>query len=593
MRQGWLSALVIGLASFQLNCSGCDTEAYVVSNPPLLVSGTDLLDFGKIPVDYIASRTIQLANAGQQELVFENIEISEGGDVFTITPGETSILGGQSMDLIVSFKPLEAKVYEGTLTILSNSQDKSETTISLTGEGDEDVVCEDCNNPPEDTCLDENTLMIYVEDGECVEGICRYEPSTVFCPYGCEDGACLPQGDAGVVPESDPVMDAGVSDEILDGHFSMLSMALGQAGSCALLWQDEDKQVACWGYHGILGQGPDVTTDSNVPLVIPNFTDVKYLAAGSYHMCASKIDNTLWCWGINNYGELGNGSNITDYTPQLVSVIEDPVEMFTAGRNFTCAVTRADETDAEQKVYCWGQGDWGQLGNGSFDNSTTAEQVTGLPEGVSLISIEAGEYHVCAMLESNQVYCWGWNGHNQCLVSDNTQNQATPVEVYEEDDNNPMQQLALGMHHSCVIEKDDKVKCWGGNGYGQVDADSNVAQYAQIMSPAGLEDDPVLGIASGSYHSCAIMMDRTISCWGHNSSGACGSGEANVQEKQSLMPIVAPANDTQWYRVYGGSSHTCAADSEHQVFCWGSNGYGQLGAGSTEMNQYVPVPVSW
>ena len=88
MRQGWLSALVIGLASFQLNCSGCDTEAYDVSNPPLLVSGTDLLDFGKIPVDYIASRTIQLANAGQQELVYENIEISEGGDVFTITPGK-------------------------------------------------------------------------------------------------------------------------------------------------------------------------------------------------------------------------------------------------------------------------------------------------------------------------------------------------------------------------------------------------------------------------------------------------------------------------------------------------------------------------
>ena len=591
MRQRWLSFWLIGLAAFQLNCSGCDTEAYVVSNPPLLVAGTDLLDFGKIPVDYTATRTIQLANAGQQELVFDALEVSLGGEVFMLTPTETSILGGQSMDVSISFTPVEAKVYEGTLRIVSNSQNKAEATIDLLGEGDEEVVCEDCNTPPEDTCLDANTLMIYIEDGECVEGVCRYEPNTVFCPYGCEDGACLPPGDAGMEP--DPIVDAGSLEENLDGYFTMLSMALGEAGTCAVMWQDEDNRVACWGYHGILGRGADVTSDSNVALIIPDFTDVYRLAAGSFHMCATKEDRSLWCWGVNNYGELGNGSTATEYKPTPVTVINDPVEMFTAGRNFTCAVTRAEETGAEQEIYCWGQGDRGQLGNGAFQNEVTAQEVVGLPEGVEIRGLDAGEYHACAILETNQAYCWGWNAHSQCMVLDSSQNQATPVEVYEEDSNNPLGQLSLGAHHSCLIEKDNKVKCWGGNGYGQIDAESMTSQYAQPMWPAGLEDDELLGIASGAYHSCAIMMDRTISCWGHNAAGACGSGEDNVQNSQSPMSVVPPTSNTEWYRIYGGTAHTCAADSEHQVYCWGSNGYGQLGAGSAAQNQYQPVPVTW
>ena len=101
-------------------CGGCDTEAYVVQNPPLLVVGTDLLDFGELPLNFTASRNVQLANAGQQELVLENITIESDEGVFMVLGSELSILGGQSVDLNINFTPAAAQAYEGVLKLVSN-----------------------------------------------------------------------------------------------------------------------------------------------------------------------------------------------------------------------------------------------------------------------------------------------------------------------------------------------------------------------------------------------------------------------------------------------------------------------------------------
>ena len=279
------------LLALPLYGSGCETEAYVVSNPPLLVVGTDLLDFGLIPVDFTASRTVQLANAGQQALDFESLKIESGGEVFMLAPSDTTILGGQSMNLSISFTPSQDRVYEGTIKLISNSQDKSETVIALSGPRGPRRPLRRLQQPAGIGLRRRKHLTVYLENGECVEGICRYEPQTLVCPHGCLNGACLPAPDAGHnavlavdsgpeidarivdaghssnTPQAETPFDAGVDEHTYAGFFTMLRLALTDDGACAALWQDPDRRVACWGQSDTLGQGDTWVEDSNVPKI--------------------------------------------------------------------------------------------------------------------------------------------------------------------------------------------------------------------------------------------------------------------------------------------------------------------------------------
>ena len=184
--------------------AGCEREAYVVRNPALLIAGTDLLDFGEIPVDYTATRSLQLANAGQQTLEIQELIAESLGDAFSATSIEDGILGGDSIEIEVSFTPTAELLYEGTLTIKSNTSTDTDVTVALRGSGLAEVICGDCDNPPEDECADENTLLTYTRNGECVEGVCRYVGDQILCPHGCLDGACLPPPDQ----DGDGILDA-------------------------------------------------------------------------------------------------------------------------------------------------------------------------------------------------------------------------------------------------------------------------------------------------------------------------------------------------------------------------------------------------
>ena len=199
-------------------CLGaCEREAYVVSNPPLIVSGTDLIDFGPLPFDYTATRTVQIANAGQQQLTIDTIAIQTGGGAFMVASFEETVAGGASFDLVIAFTPTEEKLYEGTLKITSNTQNGKDVMVILRGEGLSNVVCDDCETPPGDVCFDENTLMTYSSDGECIEGICRYAGTAVDCPYGCENGVCLPptdQDEDGVLDDQDNCIATPNSDQL-------------------------------------------------------------------------------------------------------------------------------------------------------------------------------------------------------------------------------------------------------------------------------------------------------------------------------------------------------------------------------------------
>ena len=606
------------LVTLQLNCTGCDTETYVVSNPPLLVVGTDLLDFGDLPLEFTATRTIQLANAGQQELIFDALEIESEDNVFMLGASEISISGGQSLDLSISFTPVDAKAYEAVLRLVSNSQNKAETTITLLGEGVEEVICGDCDTPPEDTCFDAMTLMTYERDGECVEGVCRYVPDYIDCLYGCEDAACLPAPDAGqpLAPEpidaghgleAEPVVDAGTEpsvEPVLDAGnpieppdedppseptVKVLRMALGEMSTCAVL-QNEPGKVACWGRSDTLGDDSPTGSNRNAARIIPNFDDVVEIAAGAYHMCAIKSDDTLWCWGTNIYGELGDNTTITRRTPVQVTALQDPVVAVAGGRMFTCAATRAP--GEQSRVYCWGKGDAGQLGNGLFEDAMTPQLVLGL-EGVEHINeIYIGDAHACVISDNAKLLCWGWNHAAQCLV-ESGQNHGVPVNVLEEFDVVSVHYAALGYHHSCAMVEGEKVVCWGSDGFGQMDDESpgGIPQEWPV-TPLGLQGEMVQIVQSGGHHSCVLDMNFKIACWGFNNYGACGTGDEYLQIAQPYKEIFAP-DEFVWRRVFTGKDHTCGVIDGYYAYCWGLNSFGQIGDGTDADQRNAPVPVTW
>ena len=182
-------------------------------------------------------------------------------------------------------------------------------------------------------------------------------------------------------------------------------MALSEMGSCGIL-KNTAGQIACWGRGDILGDGTSTGDERHVAGIIPDFDNVNEITAGAYHMCAIKSDNTLWCWGNNIYGQIGDNTNTTWTTPAEVTALENPVISVAAGRMFTCAVTQA--AGEESEAYCWGKGDRGQLGDGLMTDSTTPQKVLGL-EGVGkidgiYISIKAPIYILYISYISDNIF---------------------------------------------------------------------------------------------------------------------------------------------------------------------------------------------
>ena len=317
------------------------------------------------------------------------------------------------------------------------------------------------------------------------------------------------------------------------------------------------------------------------------------ISSTTNHTCAITSDGKLYCWGANDNGQLGSGTTTDRINPTLVQQGAIPngvtIQSVAAGGNFTCAL------GSNYKVYCWGLGS--ALGAGTSTDSTTPVAVSqgAVPAGVTFQSIFAGQRHACAIASNSLTYCWGVNSNGQ-LGDGSTTDRLTPVALTQGalPSGSRLQSMSLGVDYSCAVASDDKAYCWGTNINGQLGDGtgtqrSNPVAVALGAMPAG---STVLKIATNTSHTCAIASNNRTYCWGLNGSGQLGDGTTTirltaVQASQGAMPSGAMV-----IQISLGSSHTCAIASDNKVYCWGNNALGgQLGNNSSS-NTTIPVAVS-
>jgi cysteine-rich repeat protein len=318
-------------------------------------------------------------------------------------------------------------------------------------------------------------------------------------------------------------------------------------------------------------------------------TKIASLAVGGEFVCIAFEDGAVRCWGQGEYGALGQGKtddlgNDPDELPVANVEVGGKVTQLAAGHNHVCALLDSD------KVRCWGSDAVGQLGDGpALENRGDIKGQMPPPDvalgpDIEVQQIAAGQGHTCAIVTGGKVRCWGGGAYG-ALGYGSVANRPAPALV------NPdvpgvegATQIALGGEHSCAVIQTGEVLCWGGNSYGELGlghVNSIGDQGGEVPMPA------VIGgiatqVTAGARHTCALMEGGTVRCWGAGKDGRLGTGnEMNVGDKPGPLPTDVDLGMAKAHAVIAGAGHTCALLERGDVRCWGFNSRGMLGSGNT------------
>jgi alpha-tubulin suppressor-like RCC1 family protein len=333
--------------------------------------------------------------------------------------------------------------------------------------------------------------------------------------------------------------------------------------------------VKCWGnnYYYQLGDG-SVVEWRPLPVDVAGLgSGVTAVSAGGFHACALTAGGGVKCWGNNFYGELGDGTYLDSATPVDVSGLAGGVTAITAGSGHVCALT------AGGGVKCWGDNYSGQLGDGTNTRRPVPVDVLGLESGAAAIA--AGGSHTCALLNSGGIQCWGYNGEGQ-LGDGSTTDRNSPVDVIGL--GAAAAAIVTGGTHTCALTAGGGVKCWGDNNLGAL-GDGSTSRRPTPVDVLGLTSG-VSALAAGGEHTCALMAGHSVKCWGYNGQGGLGNGATT--DRIVTSPVDADGLAANVLQISAGGAHTCALVGGGRAKCWGDDFDGQLGVGAFRQS---PVPV--
>jgi alpha-tubulin suppressor-like RCC1 family protein len=385
-----------------------------------------------------------------------------------------------------------------------------------------------------------------------------------------------------------------------------VAVSVGADHSCALrkTATGSDYAAYCWGSDefGQLGHGG--AGDRSTPVVVSTlFEGVRQLAAGRHHSCAVKTDGTLWCWGLNNAGQLGLGDKVDRETPQQVTLPANVEAAYVrAGTSHSCVVASNTATPTDFELYCWGSNTFGQLG--------TSDQVERLSPALADINapvagIALGANHTCALRQGN-VGCWGNGFKGQVGNGSSALVNATPQFVEDAGGGllNGSKIIDTGAEFSCAMVEEfvsglgitETIYCWGDNASRQIGRADTSLDFNQAVPLFEFTR-----VTAGDTFACGYAdfgNSVRLQCWGDNSDGQLGRGTTggSFASPDDVFGVPRPPingipfNWTSGFdeQVSAGRAHACmvvgAPDGDYTfgyVQCWGANDSGQLGDGST------------
>ena len=404
------------------------------------------------------------------------------------------------------------------------------------------------------------------------------------------------------------------------GFQESMQLSLGRRHACVK--RAVKGEVLCWGWnlYGQLGQGhtsnvgDDADEMGNNLLAISLGTGLsaRQIAAAETHTCALLDDDTVTCWGANDNGQLGQGHSSYDiYVGDNADEMGDNLlaislgtgrsaRQIAAGGSHTCALLDDDT------MKCWGFNWYGQLGQGHTSNVGDDADEMGnnllaisLGTGRSARQIVAGLWHTCALMDDDTVKCWGWNSRGQLgqgqghtsNVGDDADEMGNNLPAVSLGTGRSARQIAAGGSHTCALLDDDTVKCWGYNFHGELgqghrsNVGGGVGEMGDNLPAISLGTGrSARQIAAGGSHTCALLDDDTVKCWGYNMNGELGQGHTSnvgddADEMGNNLPAVSLGTGRSARQIAVGNYHTCALLDDDTVKCWGWNFYGQLGQG--------------
>jgi len=389
---------------------------------------------------------------------------------------------------------------------------------------------------------------------------------------------------------------------------NIVQLTTGDAHTCALL---ADHSLKCWGNasFGALGYGPGTWEERRLPNTVgtvPVSSDPQVyptqIAAGAPQTCARLSDGSLKCWGSNGYGACGNGihddNGSVSWVPgTALSVTNEPgvtVKEVAAGNDRTCVIL------SNGGIKCWGNNQWGQLGYGNLETIGDDELPSAVGEiavteepGVKTTQLALGFRHTCALLANGSVKCWGEDFEGQLglgkydVIGDDELPSAAPAVSLSSDPSVKAVQIAAGYVHTCALMSDGSVRCWGASpGIGaavvtQIGDDELPSAWPAVAigAPSGVT---VTQIVAAGWHTCVRLSDGTAKCWGQSEKGELGYGNASTIGDDESPASVAAIRVTvdaaaRVASLSAGIYTTCAVLSDGTGKCWGSNRWAQLG----------------
>jgi alpha-tubulin suppressor-like RCC1 family protein len=278
-----------------------------------------------------------------------------------------------------------------------------------------------------------------------------------------------------------------------------------------------------------------VTTDNSGTFL----TNVSTVSVGTNASCALKSNGTVWCWGDNSEGQLGQWGLTSDNTP--------------ASSSFALQVKKADNTPL-----------------------------------TNVTAISVGTDHACAVLSDKSAWCWGDNSDGATGAGTTIANLgAVRVTKAANAVFTNVVAISAGIAHTCALLGDKTVWCWGLNTYGQLGNGSTTTSLVAVST--GLSNIAILGQSTGN-HTCAVSATNILSCWGANTSGQLGDGTTTAKTRAVALKTTYASTVGTITSVSSGGKQTCLTNTLGEVWCWGRNSNGQLGNNSSKTS-VAPVKV--